>query len=80
MTGYVRVETAPAVRLVGNTNEEGRFGVIAMALGCADVGFAQGQTQGKMCRMAKKTGMSDSSLWIMTVILLALAAWMYFKR
>ncbi|MGD0213306.1 MAG: LPXTG cell wall anchor domain-containing protein [Terriglobales bacterium] len=30
--------------------------------------------------MAKKTGMSDSSLWIVTVLLLALTAWMYFKR
>lgn len=68
------------MRLVGNSNEERRFGVIAMTLGCADVDFAQGQTQGKMCRMAKKTGMSDSSLWIMTVVLLVLAAWMYFKR
>ena len=68
------------MRLVGNSNEEGCFGVIATTLGNADVDFAQGQTQGKMGRMAKKTGMSDSSLWIMTVILLVLAAWMYFKR
>jgi LPXTG-motif cell wall-anchored protein len=30
--------------------------------------------------MAKKTGMSDSSLWIFAIILLALAAWMYLKR
>jgi hypothetical protein len=30
--------------------------------------------------MAKKTEMSGSSLWIVTVVLLALAAWMYFKR
>jgi hypothetical protein len=29
--------------------------------------------------MAKKTGMSDSSLWIFAVVLIALAAWMYFK-
>ena len=29
--------------------------------------------------MAKKTGMSDSSLWIVAVVLVALAAWMYFK-
>jgi LPXTG-motif cell wall-anchored protein len=33
-----------------------------------------------MLRMAKKTGMSDSSLWIITVVLLVLSAWMYFKR
>jgi hypothetical protein len=33
-----------------------------------------------MWPMAKKTGMSDSSLWIVTVVLLALTAWMYFKR
>jgi LPXTG-motif cell wall-anchored protein len=33
-----------------------------------------------MAAMAKKTGMSDSSLWIITVLLLALTAWMYFKR
>jgi hypothetical protein len=33
-----------------------------------------------MSAMAKKTGMSDSSLWIVTVLLLALTAWMYFKR
>jgi LPXTG-motif cell wall-anchored protein len=30
--------------------------------------------------MAKKTGMTDSSLWIAAIGLLALAAWMYFKR
>ena len=30
--------------------------------------------------MAKKTGISDSSLWIVTVLLLVLTAWMYFKR
>jgi LPXTG-motif cell wall-anchored protein len=29
--------------------------------------------------MAKKTGMSDSSLWIIAILLLALAAWTYFK-
>jgi hypothetical protein len=31
------------------------------------------------CRMAKRTGMSDSSLWIIAIALLALAAWTYFK-
>jgi len=30
--------------------------------------------------MAKKTGMSDSILWIITILLLALAAWTYFKK
>lgn len=30
--------------------------------------------------MAKKTGMSDSSLWILTVVLLAVAVFMYFRR
>jgi len=30
--------------------------------------------------MAKKTGMSDSSLWIITVVLIVLAAWMYFRH
>jgi hypothetical protein len=29
--------------------------------------------------MAKKTGMSDSSLWIIAVILLAVAVYIYFK-
>jgi hypothetical protein len=29
--------------------------------------------------MAKKTGMGSSSLWGATVVLLALAVWMYFK-
>ncbi|HMK21516.1 MAG TPA: LPXTG cell wall anchor domain-containing protein [Terriglobales bacterium] len=29
--------------------------------------------------MAKKTGMSDSSLWILAAVLVALAAWMYFR-
>ena len=29
--------------------------------------------------MAKKTEMSDSSLWIFAVLLLALAAYIYFK-
>jgi hypothetical protein len=33
-----------------------------------------------MPSMAKKTGMSDSSLWIATIVLLTLAVWMYFKR
>jgi LPXTG-motif cell wall-anchored protein len=30
--------------------------------------------------MAKKTGMSDSSLWIIAVVLIAIAAWTFFKR
>jgi hypothetical protein len=30
--------------------------------------------------MAKKTGMSSSSLWIITILLVALAAWEFFKR
>jgi len=30
--------------------------------------------------MAKKTEMSDSSLWIVVIVLLALTAWMYFKK
>jgi len=30
--------------------------------------------------MAKKTGMSDSSLWIIAVVLVAIAAWEYFKH
>lgn len=34
----------------------------------------------RMPSMAKKTGMSDSSLWIATIVLLTLAVWMYFKR
>jgi len=34
----------------------------------------------RMAAMAKKTGISDSSLWVTTVLLLALAAWMYLKR
>lgn len=33
-----------------------------------------------MSFMAKKTGMSGSTLWIVTIVLLALGAWMYFKR
>ncbi len=31
-------------------------------------------------RMAKKTGMSDSSLWVIVILLVAIAAWTYFKR
>jgi len=30
--------------------------------------------------MSKKTGMSDSSLWILTVVLIALAIWMYIRK
>jgi LPXTG-motif cell wall-anchored protein len=30
--------------------------------------------------MAKKTGMSDSSLWIIALVLVAIAAWTFFKR
>jgi LPXTG-motif cell wall-anchored protein len=30
--------------------------------------------------MAKKTGMSDTSLWSIAVALLALAAWMYLRK
>ena len=30
--------------------------------------------------MAKKTGMGASSLWIVTIVLLAMATWIYFKR
>jgi hypothetical protein len=33
-----------------------------------------------MLFMAKKTEMSGSSLWMVVIVLLALAAWMYFKR
>lgn len=32
-----------------------------------------------MISMAKKTGMSDSSLWIVALVLLAVAAYVYFK-
>jgi hypothetical protein len=31
-------------------------------------------------RMAKKTSMSDSSLWIIAIILVVIAAWTYFKH
>ena len=31
-------------------------------------------------RMAKKTGMSDSSLWVIALVLVAIAVWTYFKR
>ena len=30
--------------------------------------------------MAKKTGMSDSSLWIIAIVLVLVAAWTFFKR
>jgi len=30
--------------------------------------------------MAKKTEMSGSSLWMVVIVLLVLAAWMYFKK
>ena len=30
--------------------------------------------------MSKKTEMSSSSLWIFVIVLVALAAWMYFKK
>jgi hypothetical protein len=30
--------------------------------------------------MAKKTNMSDSSLWIITILLVIIAAWTYFKH
>lgn len=30
--------------------------------------------------MSKKTEMSSSSLWIATLVLLALTVWMYFKK
>jgi hypothetical protein len=34
----------------------------------------------KMLRMAKKTGMSDSSLWVIAIMLLAIAAWTFLKK
>jgi hypothetical protein len=30
--------------------------------------------------MAKKTSMSDSSLWIIAIILVVIAAWTFFKH
>jgi len=30
--------------------------------------------------MAKKTGLNDFTLWIITIVLLAIAAWTYLKR
>jgi hypothetical protein len=30
--------------------------------------------------MAKKTGLNDAVLWIITILLLAVAAWTYFKK
>jgi hypothetical protein len=33
-----------------------------------------------MRAMAKKTEMSSPSLWVVTIVLLALTAWMYFRR
>lgn len=32
-----------------------------------------------MPRMAKKTGMNSGTLWIIAILLLAVAAWTYFK-
>jgi hypothetical protein len=34
----------------------------------------------KISGMAKKTGFSDSSLWIITVVLIVLSAWMWFRH
>jgi hypothetical protein len=34
----------------------------------------------KIPGMAKKTGFSDSSLWIITVVLIVLSAWMWFRH
>jgi len=34
----------------------------------------------KMGRMAKKTGMSDASLWVLALVLILVAAWTYFKK
>ena len=34
----------------------------------------------KILFMAKKTGMSDSSLWVIAIVLFVMSAWMYFKR
>ena len=34
----------------------------------------------RMQSMAKKTGVGSSYLWIITILLLALAAWTYFKN
>jgi LPXTG-motif cell wall-anchored protein len=30
--------------------------------------------------MSKKTGISSGSLWLVTIILLAIAAWYFFKK
>ena len=30
--------------------------------------------------MAKKTGLNDYTLWIITIVLLAIAAWTYFRH
>jgi hypothetical protein len=43
-------------------------------------GFRRRNIGFRMRFMAKKTAMSNSSLWIVTIVLLALTAWMYFKR
>ena len=34
----------------------------------------------KMGAMAKKTGMSDTSLWVLALVLILVAAWTYFKK
>jgi len=33
-----------------------------------------------MPSMSKKLGMNDSSLWVITILLLVLAVWMYFRK
>jgi hypothetical protein len=33
-----------------------------------------------MGHMAKKTGMSDASLWVLALVLILVAAWTYFKK
>jgi len=43
-------------------------------------GSAQAVSGIRMRFMAKKTGMNASSLWIATIVLLALTAWMYFRK
>jgi hypothetical protein len=46
----------------------------------AAISFANALILGGSIFMAKKTGFSDSSLWITVVVLLAIAAWTYFRR
>jgi hypothetical protein len=76
-TGYTG---AHGVKLYGRLRRDDGGGVLVCNAEGSKFFLNTDAIWGKELAMAKKTGMSDSSLWIIAVVLVAIAAFTYLRR